>query len=475
MMSTVVNAKGIPLPYTGTSAHWFSATGSGPELHGTSGNDSFWGDASVNVTIYGGAGDDYYHLYSTNNKVVEDPGAGIDTIDTWMSYKLPENFENLVVTGANRYAFGNALDNIVKGGSGHQTLDGGQGNDVLIGGGGADTFIITKGNGSDLITDFGADDTVRLNGYDFMSFDDVKAHMTQAGANLLLNLGSDEVLVFNNTTVDKLAPSQFELPIDKSGMTLSFSDDFNTLSLWNGHDGTWNSNFWWGAPNGSTLSSNGELQWYIDANYGPTSSVHPFNVENGVLTITAAQAPADIKPLINNYEYTSGILTTHESFSQTYGYFEMRADLPETAGAWPAFWLLPQDGSWPPELDVVEARGQDPNTLIMTAHSNETGQHTKVSSSVNVSDADGFHTYGLLWTPDTLVWTYDGVKVAEAATPSDMHTPMYMLANLAVGGFAGAPPDHLATPAEMKINYIRAYTLDDPQHHPLDVAGDHSA
>ncbi|MCA0002634.1 family 16 glycosylhydrolase [Mesorhizobium sp. B264B1A] len=474
MMSTVVNAKGIPLPYTGTSTHWFSATGSGPELHGTSGNDSFWGDASVNVTIYGGAGDDYYHLYSTNNKWVEDPGAGIDTIDTWMSYKLPDNFENLVVTGNNRYAFGNALDNIIKGGSGHQTLDGGQGNDVLIGGSGADTFIITKGNGSDLITDFGADDTVRLNGYDFMSFDDVKAHMTQAGANLLLNLGSDEVLVFNNTTVDKLAPSQFELPIDKSGMTLSFSDDFNTLSLWNGHDGTWNSNFWWGAPNGSTLSSNGELQWYIDANYGPTSSVHPFSVENGVLTITAAQAPEDIKPLINNYEYTSGILTTHESFSQTYGYFEMRADLPETAGAWPAFWLLPEDGSWPPELDVLEARGQDPNTLIMTAHTNETGQHTKVSSSVNVSDTDGFHTYGLLWTPDTLVWTYDGVKVAEAATPSDMHTPMYMLADLAVGGFAGAPPDHLATPAEMKIDYIRAYTLDDLQHHPLDVAGDHS-
>jgi beta-glucanase (GH16 family) len=473
-MSTVLNAKGIPLPYTGASTHWFSATGAGPQLYGTSGNDSFWGDTSVKVTMYGGAGDDYYHLYSTINKAVELPGEGIDTIDTWMSYKLPDNFENLVVTGANHYAFGNSLDNIIKGGTSSQTFDGGLGNDVLIGGGGADTFIITKGHGSDLITDFGADDTIRLNGYDFMSFDAVKAHMTQAGANVALTLGSDEVLVFNNTTIDKLQPGQFELPVDKSGMTLSFSDDFNTLSLNNSQGGTWDTNFWWGAPNGSTLTQNNELQWYIDANYAPTSSVHPFSVAGGVLTITAAQTPADIKPLINNYEYTSGLLTTHDSFSQTYGYFEMRADLPENTGAWPAFWLLPEDGSWPPELDVVEMYGQNPNQLLMTAHTNETGQHTTVGSTVNVSDTAGFHTYGLLWAPDKLVWTYDGVQVAEAATPSDMNKPMYMLVDLAIGGQAGAPPDHLATPAQMKIDYIHAYTLNDLQQSHLSATGEHA-
>ncbi|RVC40715.1 1,3-1,4-beta-glycanase, partial [Mesorhizobium sp. M4A.F.Ca.ET.090.04.2.1] len=89
-----------------------------------------------------------------------------------------------------------------------------------------------------------------------MSFDDVKAQLIQAGANLLLNLGSNEVLVFNNTTADKLSAGQFELPIDKSGMTLSFNDDFNTLSLHNSQGGTWDTNFWWGAPNGSTLTQN---------------------------------------------------------------------------------------------------------------------------------------------------------------------------------------------------------------------------
>ncbi|PBC21145.1 MULTISPECIES: family 16 glycosylhydrolase [unclassified Mesorhizobium] len=469
-MSFFVNALGVPLPYSGASSHWYSAAGSGPDLYGSSGNDSFYGASGVNVTMHGGTGDDIYYLYAAGNKVAEAPGAGIDTISTWMSYKLPDNVENLVVTNANNYAFGNGLDNIITAKAGHQTLDGGAGNDVLIdGGGGYDTFIVSKGNGSDLIANFAATDTVRLNGYGFMSFDAIHSNMIQAGSNVLLNLGSGEILEFKDTTIDKLQPSQFELPIDKSGMQLSFSDDFNTLNLHNSQGGTWDSNFWWGAPNGSTLSSNNELQWYIDANYAPTSSVHPFSVNNGVLTITAAQAPADIKPLINNYEYTSGILTTHDSFSQTYGYFEIRADLPENAGAWPAFWLLPEDGSWPPELDVVETIGQAPNSLIMTAHSNETGTHTKVTSIVSVSNPAGFHTYGLLWTPDKLVWTYDGVQVAETATPSDMNKPMYMLVDLAVGGLAGTPPDHLATPAEMKIDYVRAYTLDSAPANALNI------
>lgn len=470
-MSFFVNAVGVPLPYSGTSNHWFSAPGAGPHLYGSAGNDSFYGAGNLNVTMHGGTGDDIYYLYGAGNKVAEGAGAGIDTISTWMSYKLPANVENLIVTNPNNYAFGNGLDNIITAKAGHQTLDGGAGNDVLIdGGGGYDTFVISKGNGSDLIANFAATDAVRLNGYGFTSFDAVHSHLIQAGSNVLLNLGSGEILEFKDTTVDKLQPNQFELPIDLSGMKLSFSDDFNTLNLHNAQSGTWDTNFSWGAPNGSTLTSNGELQWYIDANYGPTSSVHPFSVNNGVLTITAAQAPADIKPLINNYEYTSGILNTHSTFSQTYGYFEMRADLPENAGAWPAFWLLPADGSWPPELDVIETRGQDPNSLIMTAHSNETGTHTKVTSMVNTMDTAGFHTYGLLWTPDKLVWTYDGVQVAEAATPSDMHKPMYMLADLAVGGLAGAPPDHLATPAEMKIDYIRAYTLDNAPASALHTA-----
>jgi beta-glucanase (GH16 family) len=460
-MASVLNAKGVPLLYSGTSQHNFSATGSGSQLYGSIYNDSMWGDASISVTMHGGQGDDIYYLYSAKNRAFEHADQGIDTISTWMSYSLPDNFENLTVTGDRRFAFGNTLDNIISGGSGQQTIDGLKGNDVLKGGSGADVFVMTPGNGSDLILDFAADDVARIGSYGFTSFDQVKAHMVQSGANVRLNLSGGEFLVFANKTIDQLSADQFKLGLDKSALHLTFADEFNSLNLWNGTGGTWDSNFWWGAANGSSLTGNNEKQWYIDADYAPTKSVNPFGIEGGVLTISAAKADASIQPYINNYKYTSGLLTTYESFAQTYGYFEIRADMPERQGVWPAFWLLPTDGSWPPELDVIEMTGQDPNKLLLTAHSKATGSHSVVTSTPYVADTSGFHTYGVLWTEDRLVWYFDNVEVARAATPADMHKPMYMLVDLAVGGIAGTPTDGLATPAEMKIDFIRAYSFDD--------------
>ncbi|TCU24440.1 beta-glucanase (GH16 family) [Rhizobium azibense] len=461
MASSVTNAVGKSLFYSGASSAWFSAKGSGPVLNGTSGNDSIWGDASVNVTMQGGTGDDIYYLYSSINRAVEAPNAGVDTISTWMSYTLPENFENLTVTGSGRYAFGNAADNIITGGSGSQTIDGRAGNDVLIGAGGSDTFIFTRGNGSDLIVDFGVDDTVRLNSYGLSSFDQVVNHLTQEGANLRLDLGGGESIVFANKTVADLSANQFQLTLDRSALTLTFADEFNSLSLRNGDQGVWDAKFWWAPEKGSTLSGNGELQWYINPSYAATSAVNPFSVQNGVLTITAAPASEAIQSQINGYDYTSGLLNTHSSFAQTYGYFEMRADMPTEQGAWPAFWLLPEDGSWPPELDVVEMRGQDPNTVNVTVHSNETGSRTSVLTPVKVPSTDGFHTYGVLWDEDQIVWYFDDVAIARADTPADMHDPMYMLVNLAVGGTAGTPGAGFADGAQMKIDYIHAYSLDD--------------
>ena len=197
---------------------------------------------------------------------------------------------------------------------------------------------------------------------------------------------------------------------------------------------------------------------------GNTSSalgVNPFSINDGILNITAAPTSPELVDALGGYQYTSGLITTRESFQQTYGYFEMRADLPQGQGLWPAFWLMPASGNWPPELDVMEMLGNNPSTIYSTVFSNGPTGIVKSAFGSNVADTSaGFHTYGVDWEPDLITWYFDGQQIAQTATPADLNSPMYLLANLAVGGagsWPGSPDATTPLPAKMQIDYIRAY------------------
>jgi beta-glucanase (GH16 family) len=59
------------------------------------------------------------------------------------------------------------------------------------------------------------------------------------------------------------------------------------------------------------------------------------------------------------------------------------------------------------------------------------------------------------------VWYVDEQPVFDIPTAPDMHRPMYLLANLAVGGTWPGNPDHSTIfPATMYIDYIRVYQYD---------------
>ncbi|KQP82896.1 hypothetical protein ASF57_12245 [Methylobacterium sp. Leaf117] len=325
---------------------------------------------------------------------------------------------------------------MITGDGGAQTLNGKAGNDILTGRGGADIFVIAKGEGSDIITDFASGvDKVRMEGVNLHSFAELKMAASQVGSDTVIALGGGETLTLQNVALTNLKAGDFALPADPShpGMTLSFADEFNTLSASaNGQGTVWKSALGVGTSQDRTLGSNHEAQYYSDSSVG----TNPFSVSNGVLSITAAP-DHDGNPL--GLAYTSGVLTTAKSFAQTYGYFEMRAELPAGQGMWPAFWLLNADGTWPAELDVLEFLGHDKDTAYATAHSS-IGGHTLTSMPVQTEDlTEGFHTFGVNWQKDTLEWYIDGAKVAETATPADMHKPMYMVVNLAVGDTGSWP------------------------------------
>ena len=235
---------------------------------------------------------------------------------------------------------------------------------------------------------------------------------------------------------------------------LTFRDDFDHLDVSRLDASPWTARFPWG---GHYIPGSKEEQFYVEPSFG----ISPFSIEQGVLTITADRAGPEIAPRIQGRQYTSGVLTNYPSFSQLYGYFEMRAKLPPGRGLWPTFWLLPTDLSWPPEIDVVETVG-DPTKLYATVHYGKTDHHVGFPVQVPDTTTD-FHTYGTLWTPNYIAWYFDQQRIAVTATPADMHQKkMYLLINLAIGGtWAGSPTSQTPFPARLQIGYIRAYRLPD--------------
>jgi beta-glucanase (GH16 family) len=243
-----------------------------------------------------------------------------------------------------------------------------------------------------------------------------------------------------------------------AGWQLAFSDEFHSFDK-----ARWSTTF----SDGQRHLGHNEKEMYVDPSYAGNGStplgLNPFSIGEDGLTIRADRPGPLIRAHLQGQRYTSGVITTFRSFRQTYGYFEIRAQMPSGRGLWPSFWLLPVPiGLWPPEIDIVEVLGHEPTKIYTTIHwQGANGKPRATSFDIKVPDTSkDFHTYGVLWTPENIGWYFDGQRVATTATPTDMHQPMWLLINLAVGGdWPGMPDTTTKFPADLHISYIKAYAL----------------
>lgn len=228
---------------------------------------------------------------------------------------------------------------------------------------------------------------------------------------------------------------------------------------------------------------NGELQYY-------TREPENAFVQDGLLHIRA------IKESLNGCGYTSARLKSRKRdgsplFCTRYGRIEFRAKLPTGRGVWPALWMMPQEdkyGSWPAsgEIDIMEARGQEPNKVLGTLHYGARWPANTHSSREFVfpegrSIAE-FHVYAIEWEPGEIRWFVDdrqyavqsfwwssgksdggrGVAPSNESElnpwPAPFDQPFYLIMNLAIGGgFVGNPDRTTPFPVEMLVDYVRVY------------------
>ncbi len=224
------------------------------------------------------------------------------------------------------------------------------------------------------------------------------------------------------------------------GLTLTFSDEFNGGGLdrtkWSPH-----------MTKAAAVSQ--------EANVLNAFSTAP----NGTsLRITTTNTPFAGK------SWSSGAMTNYGSFSQSYGYFEARLKVPKGSGFWPAFWMLPTDQSWPPEIDILEILGKDTTTVHQTLHwPGTSGQDVGAGQATTGADLSlDYHIYGVSWKPQEVIFYLDNVETYRVTGTNVPSKPMYLIANTAIGPLNGGswsqmPNAQTVFPNYLDIDYIRAY------------------
>jgi beta-glucanase (GH16 family) len=307
--------------------------------------------------------------------------------------------------------------------------------------------------------------------------------------------GGSDSDVATKTDTSSFNPQQ---PV--SDWQLVWSDEFSGSQI--------NSKNWTVLEDDCGGGGNQEKQCYTD-------NAENVFVQDGNLNIVAKPAEEGAPQ-----PYTSARLHSKNKGDFKYGRFEIRAQLPEGQGAWPAIWMMPTDsvyGGWPNsgEIDIVEAVNLKVNREDGTPESHVYGtlHYGKMDANGNdsstgkaymlpdgVNPADGFHTYALEWNEGEMRWYVDGylyatqrssdvltnskdqavglrhqgwhaeyyspatgeMAVDYSGAPFDQH--FYLIMNLAVGGNwpenvndTGIDADAFASGQTLKVDYVRVY------------------
>ena len=222
----------------------------------------------------------------------------------------------------------------------------------------------------------------------------------------------------------------------------------------------------WVAESGGNGWGNEELEYY-------TARPENARLENGNLVIEAAREEFKGSDGVKR-RYTSARLKTQGRFTQTYGRFEARIQIPSGQGVWPAFWMLGDDfpaTDWPAcgEIDIMENVDVDKSTNHGSIHGPGYSGTKSVSSGYTLphgSFGDDFHVFAVEWEPQVIRFYVDGSLYA-TRTPADLpkgarwvydHS-FFLILNVAVGGMLPQNPDRSNDfPQRMLVDYVRVYS-----------------
>ena len=157
--------------------------------------------------------------------------------------------------------------------------------------------------------------------------------------------------------------------------------------------------------------------------------------------------------------WASGGVSSAAALAQTYGKYLVRLRFSSGHGISHAVLLVPADGSWPPEIDFSEDNGGDRNVDYATLHSGP--RNTMVQRSV-ATDLTQWHTWGVEWTHEKLVYTLDGHEWASMSGASVPSVPMVLDIQdqawaCGTNAWEACPDASTPTNVDLNVDWVAAY------------------
>lgn len=242
-------------------------------------------------------------------------------------------------------------------------------------------------------------------------------------------------------------------PIDKKDYTLIFDEEFD----------------------GEKLDSSKWLDEYLPhASDSPEGCKARYNLNNGILDLILTEdmpqyacytsmKVSSIQTIEKNNLHPNGRqmrdVEEFNGFSAKYGYFEMRAKLPDCKGGGHiAWWLIgiQDEESHDAEIDILENLFDSNNVFSPKIWHWDDNNLSDFQRDIKLpGDFDNsYHVYSMNWTPKGLTFYVDGVRIAHTKSSPDYE--MGMLLGIYTGcDWDGV--DNMIYPKTFSIDYIRVY------------------
>lgn len=231
-----------------------------------------------------------------------------------------------------------------------------------------------------------------------------------------------------------------------------FQETFDSAAL---DKERWITKYYWGDKTlNDSYSTEGEFQYITDGDN--------LEISEGTLKIVTKQEHVDGKAwnsqfgfVPREFEYTSGLVNSGDSFCQKYGAIEAKVKLTSNKNILEAIWLISKEKNLP-HIDLIKANGK--SYLGYQWGNTAEDKRSFYKKFSRGKFADKFFIFSLEWTAEAIVWKINGDVVAKQ-TSDIPDKEMYLLAS----AHLYKKVNEQLLPSNFEIDWIKCYQHNDYQ------------